>query len=252
MRSANPSNSPFSSVQSVLPDIPRSISSSRIRSKKRVRFASTLESIEETSTVDVPISIEIKTKKRTIDPWRDEGTLYNAYLEYLERSQTTNIENSNSNRNFLRQRLPSSNDEIESPSPTFTTTYVLPKSKMIESVSYPLPPMHLPRIIERTVVSPLKKTSTKKTSPIRQRFQLDGIPPRPQSMKKLSNSSKREDLTPPLKFASTPRQKKLVDVMNNPLTNASNVTTKKSSTRTNDELFFFTSCHADHIQPIIH
>ena len=262
MRSAN-ARGP--TAQPILPDIPRSISSSKVRTKKRVRFALTLESIEETSIVDAPIAVEIKTKKRTVDPWRDEGPLYDAYIEHLEKTPSTNIENVPLTR-LTHPRPSSPSIELESSAPIYTTTYILPKAKTsdaaTETVSIPLPPMHLPRIIERTA-STAKKTPSKKPSPIRQRLQLDGTPPpRPHSsLRKSTAQIKREELTPPLKFASTPRTpvrdifrtKKLVELTNDRSTALPSLTKKTTTAaRPNDELFFFTSCHTDHIQPIIH
>ena len=118
-RCNTPLNNPYSTLQSILPDIP----SRKSHSKKRVRFALTLESIEEDPLRSYPISIEIKTKKQIADTWHNDGPLYDTYVEYIQNKETS--------------------------SSTTTTTYVFPKSKpsdsIVESVNIPLPP-----IVERT------------------------------------------------------------------------------------------------------
>lgn len=281
MRSSTPLDT-YSTVQSILPDIPRAMSSVKPRPKKRVRFALTLESIREDGIVAVPMSVEIKTKKRTVDPWRDEGPLYDAYLEYLQNKETAPIETLSMNPP-VRPRPPSPLAHLDSSSPTYTTTYVLsnqkPPDPLADSISYPLPPMHLPRILERTPSS--KKKPVQTHSPIRQRLQFEHLP-HPLSPKKSNASSpvnrtppcsnyptaKRDELTPPLRMSAMSNEKsmrtdrsihirtvpdflqpkKLTDVMNNPLPRF----TKTSASRNPDELFFFHNSRTDHVQPIIH
>ena len=197
MRCSTPLSSSYSTIQTILPNILTTAVVNKRRAKKRVRFALTLESIDEDTLAPDPSRISsarIQSNRRTVDPWREDGLLYGAYVEYLQKQEPSTVDVPSKPR--PSRPLLTSPEPEESDSGTFTTTYVLPMCKSPEPPvefnspsASPGPPLHLPRIIERS--NGTKRPNQKKTvspvvhSPTKQRVHLD-IPSRPASSKKVS------------------------------------------------------------------
>jgi hypothetical protein len=143
-----------SSLSTVSPNLPDILSTAVLhkrRPEKRVRFAVKLEPVEEgslPSSREVSPSSVSKSNKRVIDPWRRDGPLYGAYIEYLDKQDALIP-----NEPQIRQSpVPPSEPE----SATYTHTFIIQSKSpelVIDSITVSTPPLHLPRIIRRTTRS---------------------------------------------------------------------------------------------------
>lgn len=122
--------------------------------QKRVRFALKLKSVEEDSAPssrESSPSILSKTSSRVIEPWRSDGPLYGAYVEYLEKQGAFNG-NSFQNRRTPPPPPPPPPEPGAQP-PTYTHTFVIQSKSpdvTINSINVSTPTFHLPRIVNQT------------------------------------------------------------------------------------------------------
>lgn len=124
------------------------------RRPKRVRFALKLQSVEEDSSPssrENSPSIVSKSSSRVIDPWRSDGPLYGAYVEYLEKQGAFD----NQQRQTIRRTPPPrpSPPEPGAEPPTYTHTFVIQSKSpdvVINSITVSTPSFHLPRIVQQT------------------------------------------------------------------------------------------------------
>jgi hypothetical protein len=143
--------SSYSTMQSILPDILPTTTSQKRRSKKHVRFALTLESVDENSVSPIGNKSVLPTTKpnnRIMDTWREDGPLYGAYVEYLEKKDALTAEMSEMTRPI--RPLPPPEPEVEVS--TYTHTFVIQSISpelVIDSVTISTPPLQLPRIVSR-------------------------------------------------------------------------------------------------------
>ncbi|CAF0870641.1 unnamed protein product [Adineta steineri] len=162
------------------------------RPQKRVRFALTLEPVEEDS---LPSSPEIlpplmsKSIKRHIDPWSQHRPLYGNYIEYLKKQ---NAFASHETQTDQVSSLPSSPTlEPSSESATYTHTFVIQSKSptiVIDSITVSTPPLHLPQIIHRKPKSNRRQSSSATDTCLKQQLTLS-TPPRMLHTKKLANST---------------------------------------------------------------
>ncbi len=145
--------SSFSTVSPDLPDILSSAVVHKRRTQKRVRFALKLEPVEEDSLPSsrlLSASPMSKSNRRVIDPWRQGGPLYGAYVEYLEKHDALTTPEKHSRRT---PPPPPPAPEPGAEPPTYTHTFVIQSKSpeiVIDSITVSTPPLHLPRIIHRT------------------------------------------------------------------------------------------------------
>jgi hypothetical protein len=162
------------------------------RPQKRVRFALKLEPVEEDSSLsssrEVSPSLVSKPNRRIIDPWRQDGPLYGAYVEYLEKHDALTSHGVSMHRSPPPPPPPPPEPGAEAP--TYTHTFVIQSKSpemVIDSITVSTPPLHLPRILHRT-----RKTNKQQLpvldSYVKQQLALS-TPPRMMHTKKLTNSS---------------------------------------------------------------
>ncbi|CAF0729675.1 unnamed protein product [Adineta ricciae] len=155
------------------------------RPPKRVRFALTLEPVEENS---VPSSPEIsptilsKRTKQSFEFDTQAKPLYGNYIEYLKARQAFKE----------RMSLPTSPSFLEtSPEPpTYTHTFVIQSKSpavFIDSITITTPTIHLPQIVQREK-TPSIRTPTTVDPNLKQEVTLS-TPPRLVHTKKLSNAT---------------------------------------------------------------
>ncbi len=90
-----------------------------------------------------------------IDPWREDGPLYGAYVEYLQTKDNLTPEISETNQ--------SSPSELEVESSTYTHTFVIQSKSpevVIDSITVSTPSRHLPRLVHQAKTT--KKTNNRK------------------------------------------------------------------------------------------
>lgn len=122
--------------------------------QKRVRFALKLHPVEEDSlpsSRESSPSIVSKSSSRVVEPWRSDGPLYGAYVEYLEK-QGAFTGNSSHNRRTPPPRPPPPPEPGAEP-PTYTHTFVIQSKSpdvRINSITVSTPSFHLPRIVNQT------------------------------------------------------------------------------------------------------
>jgi len=165
------------------------------RPPKRVRFALKLDSIEESSLPsnrEISNSLVLKPNRRVIDPWRQDGPLYGAYVEYLEK------QNASTSTDFSIRQIPPPPPppppEPGAEPPTYTHTFVIQSKSpeiVIDSITVSTPPLHLPRIIHHTRKTNKHQSPTLDTY-VKQQLTLSNSPPRIIDTKKLTNSSNQK------------------------------------------------------------
>lgn len=125
----------------------------RRRSKKRVRFALKLEPVEEDSrpsSREATTSVLPQSNKRILDPWRQGGPLYGAYVEYLQKQDVFTSTDSRNHRTPPPRAPPPPEPGAEPP--TYTHTFVIQSQSpeiIIDSITVSTPQLHLPRILSR-------------------------------------------------------------------------------------------------------
>ncbi|CAF1522857.1 unnamed protein product [Rotaria sordida] len=162
---STPLKSSHTTIQPILPNTPSTSTSKKRQTKKHVRFASKLETVEKDLSLsknDKPIVSTIKSNKRIIDSKRDDEPLYGAYVEYLEKHGALTCDTSEIRRPSRPSPpvLPSHESEIELS--TYTkTSFTRNKSSafVVESITVTTPPTSLPRIVHPTTVTK-KKNNT--------------------------------------------------------------------------------------------
>jgi hypothetical protein len=207
MRANTPLKSCFSTtIQPILPGLLSPTILEKRQSKKRVRFALKLDAIEEDSLSPDPnpenrVLSPTKPNKRIIDPWREGGPLYGAYVEYLEKQDTLTPDICDTNRPSRPLPLPES--ELESP--VYTHTFVIQNKSpevLLDAITITAPPLHLPRIVQQTPINKRISTNNKKQSvPIISPYTIQRTkvvtPPRQiQSRKLPSPVNHKNNLTP--------------------------------------------------------
>lgn len=137
------------------PDILSAAVLHKRRPEKRVRFALKFESVGEdslsSSREDSP-SLISKSNKRIIDPWRHNGPLYGAYVEYLDKQDALTCNDVSCIRRTPPPPPPPPPEPGASPI-TYTHTFVIQSKSpeiVIDSITVSTPPLHLPRILHRT------------------------------------------------------------------------------------------------------
>jgi len=196
VRASTPLKSALSSIQPILPNIVSSTILQKHRTKKRVRFALKLEPVEEDSPLilerENSVVAKPKSNKRVIDPWREDGPLYGAYIEYLETKDALTPEIIETNR-------PSTAEPDVEP-PTYTHTFLIQSKSpemVIDSIRVSTPTRHLPRILHRITAN--KKTDRKSASPVIDSYLKQRInsstPTRHIQSKKVPNTVCRNQIT---------------------------------------------------------
>ena len=224
-----------------------------------------------------------------IEPWRANGPLYGAYIEYLEK------------KDVLAPDIPDIINRPNTPTPdieslTYTHTFLIQSKSpeiVVDSITVSTPTRQLPRLVQRT--NPMKKPIGRSPSPVvdfvsKQRTNVT-TPPRklPNSMNNRNSTPKRGELIlPSIKPSNSNekilrtdqplgtkivneyfRTKKLTEIIANPLSdnnhqvnyicehsllpNLSKTPPTSCHTQlTNEPYFFQNHHHHDHFQPIIH
>ena len=206
MRANTPLKSCFSTIQPILPGLLSPTILEKSQSKKRVRFALKLDPIEEDSLSPTPnpenrVSSATKPNKRIIDPWREDGPLYGAYVEYLEKQDTLTPDICATNR--PTRPLPPPEPELESP--VYTHTFLIQNKSpelLLDAVTISTPQLHLPRIVQQTPINKRINTNNKKQSvsiisPYTIQRTKVATPPRPIPYRKLpSPVNQKNNLIP--------------------------------------------------------
>ena len=123
------------------------------RRPKRVRFALKLQSVEEDSSPssrENSPSIVSRSSSRVVDPWRPDGPLYGAYVEYLEKQGA--FDNHQPHTRRTPPPRPPPPPEPGAESPTYTHTFVIQSKSpdvVINSINVSTPSFHLPRIVQQ-------------------------------------------------------------------------------------------------------
>ncbi|CAF3366485.1 unnamed protein product [Rotaria socialis] len=194
MRIEKPLRSSLSTVPTDLPERLSTAASHKRPQQKRVRFASKLEFLEEesfTSSREISPSPVLKPNKRVIDPWRQHGPLYGAYVEYLEKQNKVTA--SEIEFRQIPPPAPPPPPEPGAQPPTYRHTFVIQSKSpelVIDSITISSPQSHLPRIVQRN------KNSTRQPiqvidSYMRQQLQLS-TPPNIVYGRKIANSSNQK------------------------------------------------------------
>ena len=148
----------FTPLKSSLSTDPSDILSAAVLHKrprqKRVRFALKLRPVEEDSlpsSRESSPSIVSKSSSRVVEPWRSDGPLYGAYVEYLEKHDAF------TGNSFHTRRTPPPPPppppEPGAEPPTYTHTFVIQSKSpdvRINSIMVSTPSFHLPRIVNQT------------------------------------------------------------------------------------------------------
>ncbi|CAM4743965.1 unnamed protein product [Rotaria magnacalcarata] len=165
MDSSSPIQSNLQTIQSVLPNNFSTTLTEKRQSKKRVRFALKLETVQEDPSLfnnDKSLIGTTKTNQRIIDPWRDGGPLYGAYVEYLDKqgALTSNLAETHRPTRPLPSPLSLNKSDVETSTHTNT---ILGRNKspeiLTESIESGTPPLGLPRILNRTTVTKKNKNN---------------------------------------------------------------------------------------------
>ncbi|CAF2597021.1 unnamed protein product [Rotaria sp. Silwood2] len=158
-RASTPLKSSFSTIQPILPNTPSTTVSQKRQTKKRVRFALKLDTVEERLSLSKnakPVVSTTKSNKRITDPWRQDGPLYGAYVEYLEKqgALASDITEIHRPSRPVPPSLPSHESELESSAHT-KTSFTRNKSSefVVESITVTASPTNLPRIVHPTTVT---------------------------------------------------------------------------------------------------
>ncbi|CAF3093090.1 unnamed protein product [Rotaria socialis] len=161
--SSSPIQSVFQTIQSVLPNNLSTSLTEKRQSKKRVRFALKLETVQEDPSLfnnGKSLIGTTKTNKRIIDPWRDGGPLYGAYVEYLDKQGALTSNLPETHRPTRPSPPPLSLNKSDVESSTHTNT-ILGRNKspeiLTESVESGMPPLGLPHILNRTTATKKNK-----------------------------------------------------------------------------------------------
>lgn len=221
-----------------------------------------------------------------IDPWRENGPLYGAYVEYFDAKDCPTPEISE----------PIQASAVESS--TFTHTFRIQSKSpeiSIDSITASTPSRHLPRVIQRTKPT-TRMMSRKPLSPVidpylKQRVNASPPPRQIQSRKIPSNPTtspnsiqpiiKRADFSlPSIKTINSNdrvlrteqclgtkivneyfQTKKLTEIITNPLPGTNNqintitghsILPNLTKNQIHNEPYFFQNHISDHFQPIIH
>lgn len=248
----------LSRIQPILPDIAASPIALKSPTKKRVRFALKLDPLDESEN-ELPIerlslpSTPAPHKLRS-EPWRENGSLFGAYTEYLQEKNALTPD-------LIETARPTTPSPDFESSSTFTQTFHIQTkspSLVVDSITIRTPSAsQLPRIVERTKT--VKKIVKKPSSPTfdipsRQRL-MTPTPTRTTQVKKTAcpanykntlNSSqtnfrRNESLLPRLKSSNTTERviradhsigsklvneyiqaKKVTEIITNPLPGSNN------------------------------
>ncbi|CAF2048498.1 unnamed protein product [Rotaria magnacalcarata] len=183
-----------SSLSTIPTDLPERLSTPALHKRsqqKRVRFASKLEFLEEelfTSSREISPSPVLKPNKRVIDPWRQHGPLYGAYVEYLENQGK--VTSSEIEFRQIPPPAPPAPPEPGAQPPTYRHTFVIQSKSpelVIDSITISSPQSHLPRIAQRNK-KPTRQPIQVIDSYMRQQLQLS-TPPNIVYGRKIANSS---------------------------------------------------------------
>ncbi|CAF1006729.1 unnamed protein product [Rotaria sp. Silwood1] len=161
--------STFATIQPILPNTPSTTVSKKCPTKKRVRFALKLETIEDLSSPknDKPTVSTIKSNKRITNPRREDGQLYGAYVEYLEKQGALVSDISEVHRPSRPSppQLPPHESERESSAHTKTHSARSKSPEIIvESITGTTAPAYLPHIVHPTAVTNKNNNNNRRPS----------------------------------------------------------------------------------------
>ena len=159
----------------------------RRRPEKHVRFDVKLESLGEDlvpSSGQMSPSTMLKSSRRIVDPWRQGGHLYDAYLEYLQKRENCSTEETN----LCRTSPASIEPDIEAP--TYTHTFVIQTKSpdlAVDTIAVSTPSQSLPQIVGQSGKVNKRQLPTVDAH-LKQQLKLS-TPPRIIRTKKLPSSS---------------------------------------------------------------
>ncbi|UJR33348.1 hypothetical protein I4U23_020797 [Adineta vaga] len=187
-----PSKSAVSPVSSDIPTVLSTPSLHKRRPLKRVRFALTLEPVDEDagpSSPEMSPNLLVKRTKQPFEYSTQTRPLYGNYIEYLKKQNTLQ------NHETQTDRTPSplSSSETSTDSPTYTHTFVIQSKSptiLINSITVSNPPLHLPQIVHRKKQPTRTQSLTVDSSLKQQQQQLTlSTPPHMLHTRKLANST---------------------------------------------------------------
>ena len=181
----SPLKTTLSSISYTMPAVLSTPALHKRRPAKRVRFALTLEPVEEDSIPSSPElspSLPTKRSKRTNELWSQSRPLYGNYVEYLTKQDALKHREATDNRTL--------SPEPSTEPTTYTHTFVIQSKSpaiFIDSITVSTPPVQLPQLIHRRQ-KPVRRQSLTGDSHLELLPAL-ARPPRPAQSKKLANAT---------------------------------------------------------------